>query len=139
MTRLLVCKFETSNFGFFPFAEQKSTLPGKVDFFKVVTLLGKVGFFRSGHFTEQSDTFSQVGTLPGKFEFGSPFEQSLIGPEDFWNDFQFVFKSSVWPKIYPDLFLWLLGAWKGARLNYCIFKIIKNGTFEYAIFLCIAY
>ena len=66
MTRLLVCKFETSNFGFFPFAEQKSTLPGKVDFFK------------SGHFTGQSDNFSKVDTLPGKVEFWS--ENGTFGP-----------------------------------------------------------
>ena len=35
-------------------APKKSTLPGKAHFFK------------SGHFTLQSNTFSKVGTLPGK-------------------------------------------------------------------------
>ena len=57
MTRLLLCKFETSNFGFFPFADQKSTLPGKVD------------FFISGHFAGQSDTFFKVQLYRAKLNF----------------------------------------------------------------------
>ena len=58
MAGLLVCKFQASNFGFFPFAEQKSTLPGKVD------------FFISGHFAGQSDTFFKVQLYRAKLNFG---------------------------------------------------------------------
>ena len=57
MTRLLVCECQASNFGFFPFADQKSTLPGKVD------------FFISGHFAGQSDTFFKVQLYRAKLTF----------------------------------------------------------------------
>ena len=72
----------------FPFLWEKSNLQGKVD------------FFIGGHFTRQSDTFSKVGTLPGKVEFGSPFEQSPIGPDpdDFCTDFHFVLNRQFDPR-----------------------------------------
>ena len=76
MTRLLVCECQASNFGFFPFADQKSTSPGKVDFFK------------SGHFAGQSDTFFKVQLYRAKLKFLS--ENCIFGPIfDFFLNRQF--------------------------------------------------
>ena len=116
MSRLLVCKFETSNFWLFPFAEQESTL------------LGKVGFFKSGHFTGQSDNFSTVDTLPGKVEFWS--ENGIFG-----HIFNFCFSFQIWPRTYLNIYIWSLGAQKRARFNYFIFELIENVIVQNAILL----
>ena len=60
----------------FPFSDQNPTLPCKVHLFQ------KWSFYRAKFY------FPKVGTLPDKVTFGSPFEQSPIGPEDFWTGLQ---------------------------------------------------
>ena len=83
------------------------------------TLAGKVDFYKSGHFTKQSNTFSKVSTLPGEVEFC--LENKFLGPM-----FNLFLNFQIWPRIYLDMFVWSLRAQRRARLNYLIFKLIKN-------------
>ena len=47
--------------------------------------------------------------------------------------FNFVFSFQIWPGIYLDMFVWLLGAQRRAQLHYLICGLIKNGMFQNVI------